>query len=84
MHFCHTCCNSSTHAAGGSNKEEREEGGTPDIMGSIRLGLVVQMKERLGGQAILVSVAAALSRVMLYFLWRHPHATPIAPPLPRC
>ncbi|CAN0503862.1 unnamed protein product, partial [Scytosiphon promiscuus] len=36
-----------------SNKEEREEGGTPDIMGSIRLGLVVQMKERLGGQAIL-------------------------------
>ncbi|CAM9408109.1 unnamed protein product [Pylaiella littoralis] len=28
--------------------EEREEGGTPDILGSIRLGLVFQMKQRLG------------------------------------
>ncbi|CAM9249950.1 unnamed protein product, partial [Ectocarpus sp. 8 AP-2014] len=31
-----------------SNIEEREEGGTPDILGSIRLGLVFQMKEKLG------------------------------------
>lgn len=30
------------------NIEEREEGGTPDILGSIRLGLVFQMKQRLG------------------------------------
>ncbi|CAM9638010.1 unnamed protein product, partial [Ectocarpus fasciculatus] len=30
------------------NIEEREEGGTPDILGSIRLGLVFQMKEKLG------------------------------------
>lgn len=30
------------------NVEEREEGGTPDILGSIRLGLVFQMKQRLG------------------------------------
>jgi len=28
-----------------SNREEREEGGTPDILGDIRLGLVVQVKE---------------------------------------
>ncbi|CAM9219994.1 unnamed protein product, partial [Hapterophycus canaliculatus] len=31
-----------------TNVEEREEGGTPDILGSIRLGLVFQMKQRLG------------------------------------
>eukprot|EP00752_Nemacystus_decipiens_P002678 g2504.t1 len=31
-----------------SHIEEREEGGTPDIVGSIRLGLAFQMKERLG------------------------------------
>lgn len=37
-----------------SNKEEREEGGTPDILGSIRLGLAVQMKEQLGRQALQV------------------------------
>lgn len=43
-----------------SNKEEREEGGTPDILGSIRLGLAVQMKEALGYQAILVSTGVAL------------------------
>lgn len=30
------------------NIEEREEGGTPDILGAIRLGLVFQMKQRLG------------------------------------
>ncbi|CAM9915955.1 unnamed protein product, partial [Hapterophycus canaliculatus] len=30
------------------NLEEREEGGTPDILGSIRLGLVFQMKQKLG------------------------------------
>ncbi|CAM9285754.1 unnamed protein product, partial [Sphacelaria rigidula] len=31
-----------------SNIEEREEGGTPEILGAIRLGLVFQLKERLG------------------------------------
>ncbi|CAM9639661.1 unnamed protein product [Chrysoparadoxa australica] len=35
-----------------SNKVEREEGGTPDIVGSIRLGLCVQLKERLGSNAL--------------------------------
>lgn len=39
-----------------SNKEEREEGGTPDIMGSIRLGLAMQMKELLGRDGISVRV----------------------------
>ncbi|CAM9366258.1 unnamed protein product [Ascophyllum nodosum] len=31
-----------------SNIEEREEGGTPEILGAIRLGLVFQLKNRLG------------------------------------
>lgn len=37
-----------------SNKEEREEGGTPDILGSVRLGLAVQMKEQLGRRGLTV------------------------------
>ncbi|KAF4320702.1 hypothetical protein G195_005123 [Phytophthora kernoviae 00238/432] len=36
-----------------SNKVEREEGGTPDILGSIRLGLAFQMKQRLGPRRIM-------------------------------
>lgn len=31
-----------------SNREEREEGGTPDILGSIRLGLAFELKQRIG------------------------------------
>lgn len=31
-----------------SNREEREEGGTPDIMGSIRLGLCFRLKDAIG------------------------------------
>jgi selenocysteine lyase/cysteine desulfurase/tRNA(Ile)-lysidine synthase TilS/MesJ len=31
-----------------SNRSEREEGGTPDIIGSVRLGLAMQVKQRLG------------------------------------
>ncbi|OMJ82068.1 hypothetical protein SteCoe_17341 [Stentor coeruleus] len=34
------------------NPEEREEGGTPDIIGSIRLGLVFQLKEAVGEKFI--------------------------------
>ena len=34
------------------NPEEREEGGTPDIIGSIRLGLVFQLKEAVGDRYI--------------------------------
>jgi len=33
-----------------SNQVEREEGGTPDILGSIRLGLCFQLKERVGAE----------------------------------
>ncbi|KAF1335935.1 hypothetical protein FI667_g845, partial [Globisporangium splendens] len=36
-----------------SHATEREEGGTPDILGNIRLGLAFQVKQRVGTQAIL-------------------------------
>mmetsp|Transcript_20270 Transcript_20270/g.49747 ORF Transcript_20270/g.49747 Transcript_20270/m.49747 type:complete len:471 (-) Transcript_20270:135-1547(-) len=34
------------------NIEEREEGGTPEIIGSIRAGLVFQLKDRIGAETI--------------------------------
>lgn len=34
------------------NHEEREEGGTPDIVGAIRAGLVMQLKEAVGSDII--------------------------------
>ena len=34
------------------NPEEKEEGGTPDIMGSIRLGLVMHLKDTIGDKFI--------------------------------
>lgn len=34
------------------NPEEREEGGTPDIVGSIRAGLIFQLKEAIGEETI--------------------------------
>ncbi|RHY14008.1 hypothetical protein DYB25_001414 [Aphanomyces astaci] len=36
-----------------SNREEREEGGTPDTLGSIRLGLAFEIKQRIGTATIL-------------------------------
>ncbi|KAJ1563526.1 hypothetical protein HK405_001726, partial [Cladochytrium tenue] len=36
-----------------NNKVEREEGGTPDILGSIRLGLAFEVKQRVGPKNIM-------------------------------
>ncbi|KAJ1549065.1 hypothetical protein HK405_010371 [Cladochytrium tenue] len=36
-----------------ANKVEREEGGTPDILGSIRLGLAFELKQRVGSEHIM-------------------------------
>ncbi|KAF1795575.1 Pyridoxal phosphate-dependent transferase [Phytophthora cactorum] len=36
-----------------ANKVEREEGGTPDILGSIRLGLAFQLKQHVGPERIM-------------------------------
>uniref|UniRef100_M4B796 Aminotransferase class V domain-containing protein n=1 Tax=Hyaloperonospora arabidopsidis (strain Emoy2) TaxID=559515 RepID=M4B796_HYAAE len=37
-----------------SNRAEREEGGTPDIIGSIRLGLAMELKQRVGAKHIMM------------------------------
>ena len=46
------------------NIELREEGGTPQIIGSIRAGLTVQLKEKVGSQQI-EEMEMALSRKVL-------------------
>lgn len=44
--------------------EIREEGGTPAIIGSIRAGLAMQLKEAVGCEEILVREQLLLSRVL--------------------
>lgn len=46
-----------------SNREEREEGGTPDILGSIRLGLAFELKQRLGAANIMAIEKLHIQRV---------------------
>ncbi|KAF1335938.1 tRNA 2-thiocytidine biosynthesis protein ttca, partial [Globisporangium splendens] len=46
-----------------SNREEREEGGTPDILGSIRLGLAFELKQRVGAARILEIEKQHVARV---------------------
>ena len=46
------------------NIEVREEGGTPQIIGSIRAGLTVQLKEKVGSQQI-EAVELAYSKKVL-------------------
>ncbi|KAE8909149.1 hypothetical protein PF005_g25001 [Phytophthora fragariae] len=42
---------------------EREEGGTPDILGSIRLGLAFALKERVGAKKIMAQERRRVQRV---------------------
>ncbi len=44
--------------------EEREEGGTPDIVGAIRAGLVFQLKQAVGVEAILAHERAAIEQAI--------------------
>ncbi len=44
--------------------EEREEGGTPDIVGAIRAGLVFQLKQAVGVDTILAHERAAITRAI--------------------
>uniref|UniRef100_H3H5W5 Aminotransferase class V domain-containing protein n=1 Tax=Phytophthora ramorum TaxID=164328 RepID=H3H5W5_PHYRM len=46
-----------------SNREEREEGGTPDILGSIRLGLAFELKQRVGTKNIMTLERRNVHRV---------------------
>eukprot|EP00940_MAST-03C_sp_MAST-3C-sp2_P001477 g1477.t1 len=45
-----------------SNRIEREEGGTPDIIGSVRAGLAFQLKRQIGDPEILQRIEAQMSR----------------------
>ncbi|CAI5724722.1 unnamed protein product [Hyaloperonospora brassicae] len=46
-----------------SNRAEREEGGTPDIIGSIRLGLAIELKQRVGAKHIMTLEQRNVRRV---------------------
>ncbi|ETK76739.1 hypothetical protein F441_17268 [Phytophthora nicotianae CJ01A1] len=46
-----------------SNRAEREEGGTPDILGSIRLGLAFELKQRVGTKNIMILERRNVQRV---------------------
>jgi selenocysteine lyase/cysteine desulfurase/tRNA(Ile)-lysidine synthase TilS/MesJ/thiol-disulfide isomerase/thioredoxin len=46
------------------NFEEREEGGTPDILGAIRCGLAFQLKENVGSQLIQKRESSMLQRAL--------------------
>ncbi|RLN93738.1 hypothetical protein BBJ28_00014091 [Nothophytophthora sp. Chile5] len=46
-----------------SNRAEREEGGTPDILGSIRLGLAFELKQRVGARNIMTLERSHVQRV---------------------
>ncbi|KAF1795533.1 Pyridoxal phosphate-dependent transferase [Phytophthora cactorum] len=46
-----------------SNRAEREEGGTPDILGSIRLGLAFELKQRVGTSNIMTLERRNVQRV---------------------
>ena len=56
--------------------EVREEGGTPQIIGSIRAGLAVQLKEKVGSQCIEAIELACTEKVLerwngLPEVWNH-------------
>ena len=50
--------------AGGAELEEREEGGTPDIVGAIRAGIVLSLKQCVGAAAIESLEAAHAEEVL--------------------
>lgn len=46
------------------NAEEREESGTPDVLGSLRAGLAIEVRNRVGAELISRAEEAVISRVM--------------------
>ena len=64
-----------------SNRAEREEGGTPDIVGTIRAGLAFKLKQDVGSERI-----CKVMRERLYEVHRrlaqHPKIKVLGPPLP--
>lgn len=61
---------------------EREEGGTPDILGDLRAGLAFLVKEAAGGERILAHDLALAERAVAR-LSAHPRLTVYGPPGPR-
>ena len=56
--------------------EVREEGGTPQIIGSIRAGLAMQLKEKVGSQCIEAIELACTEKVLerwngISEVWNH-------------
>ena len=47
-----------------AHAEEREEAGTPDILGNIRAGLALGLKHRLGEKLVEAGEEAVVSRMM--------------------
>lgn len=62
-----------------SNKEEREEGGTPDIVGAVRCGLAFQVKDSVGTDRI-ASAEHAAARRILPRLAAHANVVLLGPP----
>jgi len=63
------CCPASKNLKASLNYKathEREEGGTPDIIGSIRLGLVFQLKNEISDELI-INTEASYARYLKLF-----------------
>eukprot|EP00656_Telonema_subtile_P037008 TRINITY_DN4108_c0_g1_i1.p1 TRINITY_DN4108_c0_g1~~TRINITY_DN4108_c0_g1_i1.p1 ORF type:complete len:1013 (+),score=253.27 TRINITY_DN4108_c0_g1_i1:135-3173(+) len=64
-----------------SNREEREEGGTPDVLGAVRAGLCFQLKHRVGVSTIEQMETALTQRVLERFS-KNPRITVLGPSAP--
>jgi selenocysteine lyase/cysteine desulfurase len=64
-----------------SNRHEREEGGTQDIVGSIRAGLAFQVKHAVGG-AVIAAAEASLTRRIYQSLLADANIAVLSPPSP--
>lgn len=64
-----------------SNRHEREEGGTQDIVGSVRAGLAFQVKTSVGS-SIIATAEASLGRRIYESLSQNTNIAVLGPPLP--
>ena len=62
-----------------SNRHEREEGGTQDIVGSIRAGLAFQVKQRVG-ESVIAAAENSLGRKLYDSLAGNPNIAILGPP----
>ena len=62
-----------------SNRHEREEGGTQDIVGSIRAGLAFQVKQRVG-ESVIAAAENSLGRKLYDSVAGNPNIAILGPP----